>query len=82
MSTVLIGCFQFIHLIIVRWGGQRLQYRVVEEEKSTPKTNIIQLQEYKMNLVTKLITDNEAESDDRGETEYDELEPKHKKKFS
>ncbi|GBP77507.1 hypothetical protein EVAR_98960_1 [Eumeta japonica] len=57
-----------------------LQHRIVEVEKGTPKKNIVQMREYKLNLGTKLIDDSEEESDDDGEVEYEELEPKHKKR--
>lgn len=59
-----------------------LQYRTVQAEKGIPRKNFVKLREYKLNLGTKLLTDNE-ESDDGGEhEEYDELEPKHKKRNS
>lgn len=38
------------------------------------------MREYKLNLGTKLITDNEEGCDDEDEAEYEELDLKHKKR--
>lgn len=69
----------FSHLFDLAVVNAWLQYRMVEVMKGTPKKNIVQMREYKLNLGTKLIDDNEEESDGDGEVEYKELEPKHKK---
>ena len=56
-----------------------LQYRVVEAEKGTTKKKV-QMREYKLNFGTKLIIDNEGESDDEKEVMCENLEPKHNKR--
>ncbi|KAL3282652.1 hypothetical protein HHI36_005827 [Cryptolaemus montrouzieri] len=85
---MLIESFLFAHRVIVQKNGSsnfdqgvvddQLQYRMVEVEKGTPKKNIVQIREYKLNLGTILIEDNEEESDDDGEFEFEELQPQHK----
>ena len=55
------------------------QYRVVEAEKGTSKkysTN----ERVQIKIETKLIIDNEGESDDEKEVMYENLEPKHNKR--
>jgi len=69
------------HLFDLAVVNAWLQYRVVEKDKGTAKKYIVQMREYKLNLGTKLVTDNEEESDGgSGGEEYEELEPKHKKR--
>ncbi|XP_049882268.1 piggyBac transposable element-derived protein 3-like [Pectinophora gossypiella] len=69
------------HLFDLAVVNAWLQYRAVQIEKGAIKRNIIQMRQYKLDLGTKLIGDNEEQSDgESGGEEYEELEPKHKKR--
>ena len=69
------------HLFDLAVVNAWLQYRVVEAEKGIARKHIVQLREYKLNLGTKLIADNEEGSDGGSEDEeYEDLEPKHVKR--
>ncbi|XP_045456191.1 piggyBac transposable element-derived protein 3-like [Melitaea cinxia] len=57
-----------------------LQYRREATQNLTLVKNIMQLRQYKLELGTKLITDNENQSDEETDRVYEELEPKHKKR--
>ena len=69
----------FISLLTQSFKGQN---RVLGKwGKWIARKHIVQLREYKLNLSTKLITDNEEGSDHgRGDEEYEDLEPKHVKR--
>ncbi|CAG4987835.1 unnamed protein product [Parnassius apollo] len=57
-----------------------IQYRATELEKNTNRALMWKLRDYKLNLGTKLIEDNDTESDSESNPDQmKELEPKHKK---
>ncbi|GBP69401.1 PiggyBac transposable element-derived protein 4 [Eumeta japonica] len=60
-----------------------LQYRVEETKKRSLKKNIMQLRHYKLELGNKLIRDGDIDDDQTDDDiteDYEELEPKHKKR--
>lgn len=57
-----------------------LQHRMTEVAKGVPKKKVVQLREYKLNLGTKLLTDNEVSDEGSDDVAFEELQPKHKKR--
>lgn len=69
------------HLFDLAVVNSWLQYRETELRKGKRKSHIEQMREFKLNLGTKLVTDNDTKSDDESNPEHvEDLLPKHKKR--
>ncbi|KAG5864273.1 hypothetical protein JTB14_021248 [Gonioctena quinquepunctata] len=68
------------HMLDLAVCNSWFQYRETQIEKKIPTKHILQLRFFKLALGEQLISDNTLSSDSESSSNYEDLEPKHKKR--